>query len=216
MPFPSLESESDVQYLASGCGKKLRYLDSCSTLPAGRPVDFPHLIDTQPVFNELTNPTNLRLCDGVATTLFKYDPDLLSRFLDLSISEVFFLREEHKTSLGDLVIWRKDRTVIVSWPGFIPGSSCHFHRRMLMYQQCAFYNRVNNVLDYESRVTSRIHDDGRWEATSADGATMQFMPKPISPVEVTKNGMRLGQAMLVHEKWSNDGPAEIHTSKPDW
>lgn len=60
------------------------------------------------------NPTNLRLCDGVATILFKYDADFLTRFLDLDVPEVFFLREEHNVNKGDLVIWRKDRTVTVS------------------------------------------------------------------------------------------------------
>ena len=75
---------------------------------------------------------------------------------------------------------------------------------------------MNNVLDYETRIISHIHEDGRWEAISADGAVMQFMPRPIAPVEITKSAMRMGQALLVHEKWSTNEPVEIHTSKPAW
>ena len=115
MSFPSLASDKEVQDMAYGCDKELKYLDSCSSLPISRPVDFPHLIETEPYFNELTNPTNLRLCDGIVTVLFKYDPDFLSRFLDFSIPEVFILREEHRSVLGDLVIWSQDRTVTVSF-----------------------------------------------------------------------------------------------------
>ena len=83
----------------------------------------------------------------------------------------------------------------------------------LMNQHCGFYNRVNNILDYDTRVISHIHIDGRWEATSADGAIMQFMPRPISPVEFPMCAMRLGQTMLVQEFWITDGLVEI---QPAW
>ncbi|KAG7006717.1 hypothetical protein G7Y79_00013g034890 [Physcia stellaris] len=193
MSFPSLANDVEVRQMARESDKELKYLDSCSSLPISRPVDFPHLIETEPHFNELTNPTNLRLCDGIVTVLFKYDPDFLSRFLDFSIPEVFLLREEHRSSLGDLVIWRQDRTVT-----------------------CGFYNRLRNTLDYDTRVVSTIHADGRWESISADGASMQFMRRPISPVEVTKAGMRTGQAMLIQERWNTHEPVQIHLSKPAW
>lgn len=214
MSFPSLANEFDVRYMPYHSDKELKYLDSCSSLPISRPVDFPNLIETEPEFNELTNPTNLRLCDGIVTVLFKYDPDFLSRFLDFSIPEVFILREEHGSSLGDLVIWRKDRTVTVSFNWLLRVK--HHGIECLMIPQCGFYNRLRNILDYDTRVVSTIHADGRWESISADGASMQFMPKPISPVEVTKAGMRMGQAMLIQERWNTHEPVEIHLSKSAW
>ena len=85
-----------------------------------------------------------------------------------------------------------------------------------MIPQCGFYNRLRNTLDYDTRVVSTIHADGRWESISADGAYTQFMRKPISPVEVTKAGMRMGQSMLVQERWNTNEPVQIHLSKPAW
>ena len=114
MPFPSLENDSDLQYASIDIQRTLKYLDAHPELPSSRGVDFPHIIDTQPVFNELTDPVKLRLCDGVATVLFHYDAAFLSQFLDLSISEVFFLREENTRHMEDLVIYRNHRTVTVS------------------------------------------------------------------------------------------------------
>ena len=85
-----------------------------------------------------------------------------------------------------------------------------------MIPQCGFYNRLHNTLDYDTRVVSTIHADGRWESISADEASMQFMRRPISPVEVTKAGMRTGQAMLIQQRWGTHEPVEIHLSKPAW
>lgn len=104
MAFASLEDEDDISCESSFSNRPLKYLDSNPRLPASRPVDFSHLIDVEPVFNENTDPVNLRLCDGVVTVLSKYDENLLSRFLNLDVPEVFFLREEHKAHLEDMVI----------------------------------------------------------------------------------------------------------------
>ncbi|KAI4146371.1 MAG: hypothetical protein L6R39_003477, partial [Caloplaca ligustica] len=183
MAFASLEDEDDISCESSFSNRPLKYLDSNPRLPASRPVDFSHLIDVEPVFNENTDPVNLRLCDGVVTVLSKYDENLLSRFLNLDVPEVFFLREEHKAHLEDMF---------------------------------GFYNRRGNTVEYGERVFSKIHDDGRWETTSADGAAMQLMPKSIPPVELTKFGMRMAQSMLVGEKWSTQKPVKIQTSKPEW
>ena len=45
---------------------------------------------------------------------------------------------------------------------------------------------------------------------------MQFMSRPISPVELTKFGMRSAQALLIYEKWGTEEPAKIRTTKPEW
>ena len=82
-----------------------------------------YLIETKSYFNELINSIKFRLCDEIVTVLFKYDFDVLSRFLDFNISEMFILREKHKFVLENFVIWRHDRTVIVN---FNHSSSCIF------------------------------------------------------------------------------------------
>ena len=82
-----------------------------------------YLIETKLYFNELINSIKFRLCDEIVIVLFKYDLDVLSRFLDFSISEMFILREKHRFVLENLVIWRHDRIVIVS---FNHSSSCIF------------------------------------------------------------------------------------------
>ena len=121
MSFPSLENDSELQYGSIDIERPLKYLDACPELPSSRPVNFPHIIDTQPVFNELTDPVKLRLCDGIATVLFHYDPAFLSRFLNPCIPEVFFLREENTKHKEDCVIYRKNRTVTVSPKSFTQG-----------------------------------------------------------------------------------------------
>ena len=123
MPFSSLENERDIHYDYAGFrSRSLKYIDS-TILPASRSVDFPHIINTTPIFNEETNPTDLRLCGGIATVLFRSDPDLLTKLLDCEVPEFFFLREENRASLGDMVIFRENRTVTVSLARRLPLTS---------------------------------------------------------------------------------------------
>ena len=110
MPFRSLEKGLDIQNRAyHERDKELKYLKTFPSPPASRPVDFIHIIRTGPVFNELKDPTDLRLCDGIATILFKHDEEVLS-----DVTEVFFLRKERNTSRDDVQTWKNERTVTVS------------------------------------------------------------------------------------------------------
>lgn len=66
--------------------KPLRYSDACPFLPVNRPRGYPHLIDTRD-FDEDTDQADLRAADGVVTLLYKWKPEELDKFFDMTMSK---------------------------------------------------------------------------------------------------------------------------------
>lgn len=83
-------------------------------LPAGRPLNWPHVINTAIDFNEEDAPGNIRLADGIATVLYNYSPHVLAAFLDLTINHFEFVRKESGQFYCNLAISRKGSEVRVS------------------------------------------------------------------------------------------------------
>ena len=113
-PLPNLRTDRELLQLSQLSVRTLRYRYDVPSFPASRPVDFPHIVDIEPVFDDETDCIELRLCDSVATLLFRHDRNLLYQFFDLSVPEFFFLREVKDPEREDLVIWRMGKTVMVS------------------------------------------------------------------------------------------------------
>lgn len=88
------------------------YSDAYEGLPVTAPIGFPHLITLGPHVGDPMLYRELHIADGVATMLYHYNPDVLTKFLDMSIAEVSFARKNRVE--GELWIKRTDRDILVS------------------------------------------------------------------------------------------------------
>lgn len=91
---------------------KLIYLDDCPKLPVGAPVGHPHLIDPRCVSEDFPQE-DITVADIVVTILFKYRPEALHAFLDLSRPHVHFISGLWNSSVHNFCIKRDGRTVTV-------------------------------------------------------------------------------------------------------
>ena len=88
------------------------YSDICRTFPPTLPPRFMHLIDVDAYHNSrdpVVRYANPRLCDAVATVLFKTNPRCLEDFLDTDIHTF-----EWRRSPGGIMIYRNGFNVTVS------------------------------------------------------------------------------------------------------
>ena len=94
-------------------------------LPSTAPLDHPHLID-HTSFNEYTLTKDLRLCDGVATTLWNFDQDAFTKFFDKNTNTFEWRNIAWKKDTGkrssfcSLIIRRQGSEVVVSQRPFLP------------------------------------------------------------------------------------------------
>ncbi|KAF2753821.1 hypothetical protein EJ05DRAFT_172674 [Pseudovirgaria hyperparasitica] len=121
-------------------------------LPAGGPLNFPHIVDHTTGFTEENAPQGIRLPDGVATLLFNFNRNILELFLDLSVKEFNFVRTENHDFLYDLVVARKDRDVRVGFVRTIP---------------LPFQGHVTNMLEWDAQIRAKILPSGVWLAKYA-------------------------------------------------
>lgn len=88
------------------------YSDAYEGLPITAPIGSLHLIKLGPHVGDPMLYRELRIADGVATMLYHHNPDILTKFLDMSIAEVSFTRKNRRD--GELWIMRTGRSIIVS------------------------------------------------------------------------------------------------------
>lgn len=87
------------------------YSDAYDGLPITAPIGCPHLIKLGPHLENELLIKDLRLADGVATLLYHFNPDVLTKFLDKNVTEFDFLRRDPVK--GNLSIFRTDDYIIV-------------------------------------------------------------------------------------------------------
>ncbi len=92
----------------------LAYHTSYLGLPACAPLGHPHVISQE--FQEGSDITNLRAADGVVTLLYKWNPDALYAFLELSYDYFEFVRREKDEAYQHLIVVRRGRKVTVRKP----------------------------------------------------------------------------------------------------
>ncbi|CZT19137.1 uncharacterized protein RCC_04983 [Ramularia collo-cygni] len=122
------------------------YRDDCPSLPADRPIGFPHIIDLD--HYELDDPGYFSptCADGVATFLYNWNREQFRRFFDLT-EESFELRyDAPEGCVNKMCITRKKNVVTV----------CNFSQ--------GYYEGVYDQRDPE--VTFVIRNSGRWEPQS--------------------------------------------------
>ena len=88
------------------------YSDAYEGLPITAPIGCPHLIKLGPHLDNEALIQDLRIPDGIATLLYHYNPDVLTKFLDKKIVEFEFCRKDMLK--GDLCISRGDSSIMVS------------------------------------------------------------------------------------------------------
>ena len=87
------------------------YSDAYDGLPVTAPIGCPHLIKLGPHLENDLWIEDLHIADGIATLLYHFNPDVLTKFLDKNIAEFEFFRRDPVN--GNLKIYRKDENIIV-------------------------------------------------------------------------------------------------------
>lgn len=87
------------------------YSDAYDGLPITAPKGCPHLIKLGPHLENELWIKDLHIADGVATLLYHFNPDVLTKFLDKKITEFKFFRRDPVN--GNLKIYRKDENIVV-------------------------------------------------------------------------------------------------------
>lgn len=88
------------------------YSDAYEGLPTTAPIGCPHLIKLGPHLEDEALIKDLHIADGIATVLYHYNPDVLTKFLDKKTVEFEFYRKDMLK--GDLCINRGRSTIMVS------------------------------------------------------------------------------------------------------
>lgn len=89
------------------------YSDAYEGLPSTAPIGCPHLIKPGPHLEDESLIKDLRMADGIATLLYHYNPDVLTKFLDKNIVEFRFVRKDPVN--GNLTIIRDGDDIVVCW-----------------------------------------------------------------------------------------------------
>ncbi|MCJ1467039.1 hypothetical protein MMC07_005661 [Pseudocyphellaria aurata] len=155
------------------------YSTSFDGLPVTTPVGCPHVIRLGPHLEYDSTVSYLRIADGVATLLFHYNPDVLTRFLDKNVSEFDFLRKDPVA--GDLTISRLDDIVFVGRCVWSLGGT---------------YWKTEMKFEIEEGT-------GIWKPFYLNGACVHF--DPLSDTACIQQcdyfGAKLAQEILLGEEW---------------
>lgn len=89
------------------------YSDAYEGLPSTAPIGCPHLIRLDAHLENESSTKDLRMADGIATLLYHYNPDVLTKFLDKNIVEFKFVRIDSVN--GNLTIIRDGDDIVVCW-----------------------------------------------------------------------------------------------------
>lgn len=108
---------------------ELTYLPDCADLPIDAPIGHPHLVDPESVSDRFV-PQDLTVADVVVTTLFKYQPEALTAFLDLDRPKVHYIQAGRRSRL-DICIKREGRVVTVSFEIALLIEDCNLIKRSL-------------------------------------------------------------------------------------
>ena len=120
----SKEVETQSEEVDDGYGP-LRYLAVHDDLPIDRPIGYPHVIGNKVIYEDSEEIDNLRAADGAVTLLYRYDPQALDAFLDLSKKAFVFWRKEPRGSATHhVLIMRRGKTVTVSSNKLILAVHC--------------------------------------------------------------------------------------------
>lgn len=92
---------------------QVTYLTAYAGMPIDTPVGHPHIVDPESVDAEFL-PKDLTVADVVVTTLFKFQPQALTTFLDLDRPRVHYIQGGRLSRL-DICIKREGRMVTVSF-----------------------------------------------------------------------------------------------------
>lgn len=90
------------------------YTDEYADLPSGRGTGYPHIVETEGLNEKIDEMLDLHAADGVATMLFKLNPDALSAFLDPQNTTFIYREEGIQYPAHEVVIFREGRVVTVS------------------------------------------------------------------------------------------------------
>ncbi|MCJ1262976.1 hypothetical protein MMC22_002846 [Lobaria immixta] len=164
------------------------YSDAYEGLPITAPFGSPHLIK----LGENMLYRELRIADGIATMLYHYNPEILTKFLDMSIAEVSFTRK----NCFDRELWimRTGRDIIVSCFGKWHGPPLNIPPR--------FEVEMGFKVDEET---------GVWKPESIDGPCVSFRVRSglsaIAPCLLL--GAELAHLIIGHEYWKTGPETEF-------
>lgn len=92
----------------------LKYLNN-ERLPASAPVGHSHILDWPNRVPKYTSLPSIRLCDAIATVLFKFDKNVFDAFFDDKISTFLYIHSEnHPRANYNYAIYRNGNEITVS------------------------------------------------------------------------------------------------------
>lgn len=180
----------------------LNYLSVCPSLPTGRPLGFPHIIDLDTFDPAVTNITNLSCADGIATLLWNWNQREFRRFLNRSSADRFKLHHRApETVFNKMHIIREDTEVTVSCilspPCILFFMSCRL-LPLLTPSQLAW--RKDGVVTY---IMFEILSNGSWEGRSysTDKVVDDGSDAETDPTIAEAYGMVIAEALLDGKTW---------------
>lgn len=177
------EEEEDYDEESDEEPTPFKYSSTYPQLPATSPPGHQHIISGS--FDEDTDKTNLRAADGVATFLYKWKPEILTKFLDPATSKLEIVLRRHSDVFQDLVIAKHGSSVM-----------CEFLRDGEMRTQLLF----------------EICADGKWKPIS--GSVEGLVARGSMKEEhMDKFGSDFAKAILYHNMWGFGDGEEVKVSR---
>ncbi|KAJ9622685.1 hypothetical protein H2203_006335 [Taxawa tesnikishii (nom. ined.)] len=166
------------------------YTDEYADLPSGRGTGYPHIVETEGLNEKIDEMLDLHAADGVATMLFKLNPDALSAFLDPQNTTFIYREEGIQYPAHEVVIFREGRVVTA---GFVQHSA------------------------WDLRAVYTIQDDGEWRPKacfSTFGVAQADVANSTRESLVNMVGNAFAQALLDGARW-NDPPDAVRSFSTD-
>jgi hypothetical protein len=89
----------------------VKFLDTFSALPADGPGKTAHIVD-----HGVAGPSTAHIQDAIVTMLYNISPDILTRFMDPTVTNFKLLQRYKDTNQTDkFVIMKRDNNVVVSY-----------------------------------------------------------------------------------------------------
>lgn len=166
----------------------LIFSKECPTLPAERPIGFPHVIANAQGFHEDTDSTHLTFADGIATFLWLWNQDQFHRFFDLSEDKFEIAYNAPNQPIKCLVISRTGNMVIVG------VRDINFDVLSDAYTCQAGFRSYG---EWDPQMGYTIEEDGRWKP--------QHCSEASNPAAIEGFGNGVAKAILFHRLWKLPG-----------
>ncbi|MCJ1281446.1 hypothetical protein MMC26_000765 [Xylographa opegraphella] len=186
-----------------------------NTIPAGPnppalPLDiedrYPAEVDMSIPITEEGDTSHIRLADGIATFLIKYNRSFMVQFFDLESPSEFFSRKKKELyESTELIIKRNTNVVTVGWCTIMMTES----------------EVINGVLrkprlfrDYDTVVKFCIQNAGYWTPMSAQDELTNH-EWSHDPEMVDRVGSKVAKMLLMSKEWEKEEGVTIKTSIND-